>query len=184
VAWWADASQAASAAFTAVAAGAAWAAVNQGRRLWRSNLDPYVHAELVTNNRSGTTEMSIMNVGRGVAKGVMYALAVPGVGKAVGHLDNGFMSSGATAHVHTELPRSDDPKGLVIYRTVEDTVWLMTAAGSSTGPRRRLSKGGSGWWRRSRRVIVPEEACAECSPTVPLDGLPAVSQQVTGPSVG
>src|SRR4051812_6116474 len=105
--WWSDAAQVTSAVFTASAAGAAWASVLHGQRLWRRSLEPDLHPQVLKNAESGSTDLTVMNVGAGIAKGAAFVL-VAGGQKAGSYIGDGFMPSGSKVHVSTRLPMDDD----------------------------------------------------------------------------
>jgi hypothetical protein len=75
---WTDLATVATAAFTAVAAGAAWWSVRQGQRLWRTAQEADLVVQILQNTQAGATDLVIPNVGGGVARGVAFALAVDG----------------------------------------------------------------------------------------------------------
>jgi hypothetical protein len=137
--WLSDAAQVATTIAAALAAGAAWASVRQGQRIWRSGLEPDLHPQILLNQRTGTTDLAILNAGGGVAKGAAFIITADGH-RTSGNLLDGFVLPGERIYVATQLPHGDHSACVVMYRTADESSWAI----DRVGPKRRLRRGRIG----------------------------------------
>jgi hypothetical protein len=121
---WTDIATVLGALFTALAAGAAWRAVAQTKRITDAAQRADLHPQLLLNRASGTTDLAIYNAGGGIAKGAAFVLVVGGV-KGAGFLGDGFIRSGYKVTVHGSFPASDDAECIVSWRDADDTGWAV-----------------------------------------------------------
>jgi hypothetical protein len=171
----AEAAQIASAAFTAVAAGASWAAVTQTRRQWRREREPELHLQ-ITETRSGgqgRLELHIENSG-GMAKAVSYA-AASDIEACLGFVGPNLMlqsGDGVTIWTHlTPRPEGVPVKGVVI---AWDRSSRYAHAWSDSGEHKH-------WRRRNWPTQRPKGGdwiFAQFFPDVPLTSMPFVNSGI------
>jgi hypothetical protein len=144
--------QVAGAFFAAVAAGAAWASVRHGQRIWRSSLLPALHVQGVFVSygfRGERMRYVVQNAGGGLAKGTMF-LFVEGDAWVCGALGDGFLQADEKLTVETAMERAkgnDTAIGVVMCRDTDETSW----AWDMRGNRRPLQR----WKSRWRRPVEP-----------------------------
>ena len=141
-----EATQVIATLLAAVAAGAAWASVRQGQRLWRRGVEPDVQVQVLRNVNTRKTDLSIVNVGGGTARGVAFLLVAGGV-RTSGSVDDGFVPPGDHVFVETELPWADDSECVVLWRNIDESSWAI----DRVGPKERLRRAKSS--RRARRRV-------------------------------
>jgi hypothetical protein len=106
-------------AFTAGTAYFALKSVRLSERQWRTATEPDVHLEVLTNMRTGTTDLALMNAG-GTSRATCFALSVAGQ-RASGYVGDGFLKPGERIQIHCELPQSEDTKALLLFRGMDET---------------------------------------------------------------
>jgi len=107
------------AAFTAGTAYLALRSVRLNERQWRTATEPDVHLEVLSNARTGTTDLALMNVG-GTSRATCFAVSVGG-NRAFGYVGDGFLKSGERVYIHCELPQAEDTKALLLFRGMDET---------------------------------------------------------------
>jgi hypothetical protein len=90
-------------AFSAVAAGAAWAAVSQNNRVNRRSSQPSLRIQLISDPKTGFYGGVIVNAGDGVASGVGFSIADKET-VISGHIGHGFLSPGQAVQVLAGKP--------------------------------------------------------------------------------
>jgi hypothetical protein len=168
-----------SAVASAIAAGAAWRSVLQGQRLWRASQDPDLHPQVLLVAAHGTTAMSVMNVGSGIAKGAAFLLVADGKSTA-GAIGDGFLPSGAKVMISAPMAADNNAECIVMYRSSDESAYFTDRA----GPRNRLRKGRRSLGRR-RLWIGPERSAKSVEdlwnrayPGRPLDSLDPVGHEI------
>jgi hypothetical protein len=107
-----DWAPAAAAVFAAFAAAAAWATVRLNYRQWRASRLPELRGQMVRRERTGKIELTILNAGAGVARGVGFCAVYGGeyVAGFAGQNMGGFLKPGERTVVETDLTHREDPK--------------------------------------------------------------------------
>jgi hypothetical protein len=139
---------AASAFFAATAAGAALLTARQGREALHAAELPFLEVQVLADPGTGMLGLSIVNTGRGVARGATFALHA--LGRATDSpLDDGFMQSGDRLHVVTDigpLPTDSwqgdlpDLAAMVGYRDADGFAHYRTHTGKHLTPRTRIRR--------------------------------------------
>ncbi|WP_028065130.1 hypothetical protein [Solirubrobacter soli] len=133
----------ASAFLAAVAAAAAWATTRQGRHTIEAADRPLLEPQVLADPLSGMLGLSVINTGRGVARGARYVLHGGGL-FAEGVLADGFIvphqrvSVGSlVGPVDTSATRGDLPDlaAIVSYRDAEGFAHYRTHAGAAYTPK-------------------------------------------------
>jgi hypothetical protein len=154
----------ATAVFSAVAAGAAWAAVRQTAVLHREARRPLLHLSTTGSASTGKVHAHIRNGGGGVAREVMVFLMIEGRREAMlQHLPpEGMLAPGAA--IRLELPwtvadtEGRDALGLVLCTDTHGDLFAWTAGGASRHWRAR---------RLKRRPVQRGEVIRSFFPEVP-----------------
>lgn len=97
-----------AAIFSAVAAGASWAAVAQTRRQWRRSEKPSLHGQGSYSQQNARVEFAIANSGPGIARGVGFAFVygdawVRGFPRTP---TPGFLLGGEQTLIHIPVPQA------------------------------------------------------------------------------
>ena len=122
--WIVDSAQVATAAFTAGAALAALKSVKHGQEIWRASRAADLHVQILQNVDTKTTDLSIINVGGGVARGVAFALGSE-FQKAWGIIGDGFVAPSQKVLIQAQIPHSDQTECLVLFRDVDESPWTI-----------------------------------------------------------
>lgn len=135
----------ASTFFAALAATAAWLSARQGRQSLEAQDRPHLEVQVIAAPPDRMLTLSIINAGRGVARGSSFAV------HALGHatdnvIGDGFMPPGQRVQVVTDIGPLPTPAGqmradlddlgvMVAYRDARDYVHYRTHAGKEWVPR-------------------------------------------------
>jgi hypothetical protein len=106
--------------FSAVAAGAAWAAVAQNNRVNRRTSQPSLRLQLITDPKTGCYGGVIVIAGDGTASGAGYCIADKET-VITGHIGHGFLSPGRAVQVLAGKPLAPNDekyqmRGLAVCR--------------------------------------------------------------------
>jgi hypothetical protein len=146
---WADVG---SSAFTALAAGAAWAAVAQGRRERRASETPELYIEVIEMVPSGEVLIHIGNHG-GPVKKVTFGV-VEGGKAAIGHPQpTSFMRRGETRILRTQLVGGDPASPAIGVVSGIDMSNRRIHAASVGGKTKRWRMGWLSWTPRSDQEV-------------------------------
>lgn len=159
--------QVGSALFTAIAASAALLTVKQGHRMMRAAVEPDLGIQVLGDVGNKRTHLVIANTGGGTTKGTAYQV-VAGGERALGWLGDGFLAPGDKVLVSPELPLDDDAEAQVVYRTADESSWVVTR----DGRKRRFRKGRKGG------ATPGDHLWKSMHPNVPWDTLPQVPKRV------
>jgi hypothetical protein len=140
-----DWAAAAGALFTAVAAGAAYLAARQGRESLDAAERPLLEVQVLADPETRMLRLSIINSGRGVARGANFAVHALGA-LTDNHIGDGFVQPGDKVHVLTDigpLPAPvgtlrhdlDDLAAMVVFRDARGFAHYRTHAGEQFTPR-------------------------------------------------
>ena len=161
---WSDVATVATALFTAVTAWAAWRSVKQSQELFdaakRADLAPLPLVSMGT----GTTELSVANVGGGIAKGVLF-IFVAGGRKGLGAVRDGFLRPGDRMLVHGAFPHDEGAQFIVMWRDFDDTGWAV-------GRNRKVRVGAGQDWETTggevwKMVYADDRRFREATPIRP-----------------
>jgi hypothetical protein len=173
----------AGALFAAIAAGAAWRSARQGRQALEAAERPLVEVQVLAEPGTRMLLLAIINTGRGVARGVNFAV------HALGHVtDNvigdGYMQPGERVHVVTDIGPLPTPAGqmradladlgvMLAYRDGQGFVHYRTHTGEHRTPRTRIR----------RRPKYPErvETFKRLYPHIDIDGATRANNVVSRP---
>lgn len=148
-----------STGLAALAAGASWRSVVLSQRVWRASVEPDLHLQVILDVANNRTTIVVYNAGGGIAKGAAFML-VGGASRSSGYLRDGFVRPGDKLLVTSEVPATadDETECVVLYRTADESSWVVTRRGAE---KRRLRKGGKGL------VATGEEIWATVYPEKP-----------------
>jgi hypothetical protein len=134
----------AAAVFTAAAAGAAFLTARQGHEQLEAADRPLLEVQVLADPQTSMARLSIINTGRGVARGCDFAIHAAGL-LTDGVLGDGFVAAGQRLHVVTDIPlprpegklRADLPDlaVMVAYRDAEGFAHYRTHAGAHRTPK-------------------------------------------------
>ena len=128
----------------ALAAGASWASVRQGQRVWRASVQPDLRLILQTRQAENDARLVILNAGGGTATEAIYIIVGKGR-RCERYVGDGFIPPGTKVTIKAEIPFVEAEDAgldcLVGYKTLDGSLWYVTRAGK----RKRLRRGSR--WR-------------------------------------
>jgi hypothetical protein len=116
------------AVFTAGTVLAAYLAIRQGARAWRTSVEPALHFQILASSPNNETHLVLYNAGNGVAKAVGAMMRVGGV-HSLGVLGDGFLAPADKVIVLPTLGTKgwgDDTEALLWYRTLDESLYAIT----------------------------------------------------------